>query len=65
MISWTKWAIAWIVFAVGGRYWSFDAGNVHFVGLESDIPLDGTQRAWLESDLAGALHGRNPGPKGN
>jgi len=34
------------------RYFSFDHGDAHFVVLDSNVPGDGTQRAWLEADLA-------------
>lgn len=34
------------------RYFSFDSGNVHFVVLDSNVPGDATQRAWLANDLA-------------
>lgn len=40
-----------------GRYYSFDWGNVHFVALDSNLPLDeaiagtGEMLKWLENDL--------------
>ena len=34
------------------RYFSFDHGDAHFVILDSNVPGDSTQRAWLEADLA-------------
>ena len=40
-------------FAFPGQelYYSFDYGNTHFVGLNSEIAVNGTQAEWLESDL--------------
>ena len=35
------------------RWYSFDHGNVHFIGLDSNN-TSGTQTAWLRSDLAAA-----------
>jgi uncharacterized protein (TIGR03437 family) len=40
-----------------GRYYSFDWGNVHFVSLDSNLPLEAAARGdramldWLENDL--------------
>jgi hypothetical protein len=38
----------------GEEYYSFDYGNAHFVGLNSEILINGTQAEWLEDDLARA-----------
>jgi calcineurin-like phosphoesterase family protein/purple acid phosphatase-like protein len=35
------------------RYYSFDDGDAHFIVLDANAPTDSTQRAWLESNLAG------------
>ncbi|HEV7733729.1 MAG TPA: metallophosphoesterase [Candidatus Binatia bacterium] len=34
------------------RWYSFDAGDAHFVALDSNDPNNSDQRAWLENDLA-------------
>ncbi len=45
-----------------GRYYSFDWANVHFVALDSNLPLAdavngaGKMLEWLENDLRGARH---------
>jgi len=33
-------------------WYSFDYGNAHFISLSTEKPMTGTQRAWLEQDLA-------------
>ncbi|MBI3698741.1 MAG: metallophosphoesterase [Acidobacteria bacterium] len=46
-----------VPFADRGRYYSFDCGNVHFISLDSNLPLTnavngtGAMLQWLESDL--------------